>query len=252
MITRFSRLVLNTVSLQGTKQFYEELLGFEVAFESDDEIRFRPTPDFELVFLEKEEPLTPAHIAFEVPYSAFDEVVALMRERGIPLSKWPDGRTMDRYETGQNVYFRDDNGNLLEMISHLYVNEDGWQSSGPLQIMYVREIGFPVENVAAFRESLVDLFGMRLTMVSDAFTFAIGGTAHAVIASVRRRWIPISMVALPPKMEVEFQASDSAFVGRVREKLSARGIPFSFEEGGALAFTLEGYPMRLLIGGRYE
>jgi len=246
MITHYSRLVINTVSVLGTKQFYEDLLGFKLIFESDDEIRFRPTPDLELVFKESMEPLSPAHLAFEVPYSAFEEVVRLMQERRITLLKWPDGSTINRFETGQNVYFRDDNGNLLEIIAHPSVKEDDWPSSGPLQILYLREIGFPVQSVSAFRETLVKVLNLQLDKVSDTFTFAIGGTAHAVIASIYRRWIPISMIALPPKMEVTFHTSDSLFVDRVRDKLTAMGHPSSYEESGALAFVLDGYPFRLV------
>lgn len=125
-------------------------------------------------FKEAEEPLNPAHFAFEVPFTAFDDVVHLLQEAGVTLLRWPDGRVVDEFETGRNVYFRDGDGNLLEVIAHTYVREGVLPPSGHLKILYLREIGFPVDDVIAFRELLVDLFDFKFDKVVDNFTFAIG------------------------------------------------------------------------------
>mgnify|MGYP001424547061 CR=1 FL=1 len=187
MITHFADFRLHTVSLNGVRQFYNERLGFPVAFESDREIRFQVTRDTTLTFAEAYEPVTPAHFAFEVPYSAFSEVVAYMKEEaGIPLLRWPDGREIDEFDesgAGINVYFRDGDGHLLELIAHRYVREDVLPPCGPLKVMYLREIGFPVDEVSGFREWMSRTFGMKLAKVYDDFTFAIGGTAHAIVVS---------------------------------------------------------------------
>ncbi|MDQ1914708.1 glyoxalase/bleomycin resistance/dioxygenase family protein [Paenibacillus sp. GD4] len=227
MITHFSQLRLNTVSVQGVKQFYHDQLRFPIVYESDNEICFQPTEHFSLSFIEALIPLAPVHFAFEVPYSEFENVVTWLQSAGgISLLKWSDGRIIDDFQTGMNVYFRDGDGNLLEIITHHYIKEGILPPIGELKLLYLREIGFPVDSVTHFRELLVDIFNFKLDKVSDNFTFAISGTSHAVIPSKKRKWIPIAMAALPPTMDVVFGVSSSNFIEKVKTKLSSKGIDY--------------------------
>lgn len=194
------------------------------------------------------EPLASAHIAFEVPNSEFEKVVNRLQKSGVALLKWSDGRIIDDFETGRNVYFRDGDGNLLEIITHSYIKEGIIHPHGDLKILYLREIGFPVDNVIDFRELLVHILNFKLDKVSDNFTFAIGGTAHAVIPSKRRKWIPIAMNALPPTMKVSFGATSSDFMDKVKENLVARSIQYT-EENDNLQFRINGYNFQLVTTG---
>lgn len=246
MITHFADFRLQTVSLEGVRQFYNELLGLPVAFESAKEIRFRLTDFTTLTFKEAYEPVAPAHFAFEVPWSAFSGVVDYMKkEAGIPLLRWPDGHVIDEFDEsgpGINVYFRDGDGNLLELIAHRYVREDVLPPCGPLKVMYLREVGFPVEDVPGFREWMSRKFGMKLAKVYDDFTFAIGGTAHAIIASKNRRWIPIGMLSLPPRMSVTFGVSGREALDQVRGLMERERILFDGADG--LTILRGDYPIR--------
>ncbi|MCY9698102.1 VOC family protein [Paenibacillus alginolyticus] len=247
MITHFAKLELNTVSIEGMKQFYQDQMHFPVVSESQDEISFQPTEYFTLSFKESEESMRPAHIAFQVPFSEFEHVVDVLKERGITLLKWSDGRIVNDYSTGKAVYFRDGDGNLLEMIAHSYVKEDIVTPSGDLKILYLREIGFPIDDCIVFSEWMVQLFDFKLASVSDDFRFAIGGTAHAVIPSKKRKWIPIAMTALQPSMIVTFGVSSTVFIQEVKSKLDAKAVPHEWKEDGWLYFTLHGYHIVLTL-----
>lgn len=247
MITHFARIQLHTVSVQGVKQFYHDQLRFLIIYESENEIRFQPSEYFTLSFKEIAEPIAPAHIAFEVPESEFEHVVKWLEKEGISLLKWTDGRAVDDFKTGKNVYFRDGDGNLLEVITHNYVKEGILPPSGPLKILYLREIGFPVDSVIQFRKLLVRLLNLKLDKVYDNFTFAIGGTAHAVITSKQRKWIPISMIALPPKMNVSFGVTDSNFIDEVRTGLQEEDINYEMNSDGELHFQVNEYSFCLCM-----
>ncbi|MBP1989921.1 VOC family protein [Paenibacillus eucommiae] len=245
MITHFSQLQLQTVSIHGVKQFYHEQLQFPIVYQSDDEIQFQPTDVFILTFKEVYEPLIPAHIAFEVPFSEFLSVVSLLEKAGVSLLAWPDGRTIDNFEHGSNLYFRDGDGNLLEIITHTYIKEEVLIPSGMLKILNLREIGFPVDSVISFRELLVNLFDFKLGKVSDLFTFAIGGTAHAVICSKKRRWIPISMFALPPTMNVSIGVTDRKYIDKVKARLEEKEIVYAGDD--ELSFKINEYTFSLKV-----
>lgn len=239
MITHFSNLELNTVSIQGVKQFYHGQLKFSVIEESKHRISFKPTDHFTLTFNLVFEPISPVHIAFEVPFSRFQKVVTSLNEMNIPLLKWDDGRVMNELEDGKNVYFRDGDGNLLEIITHDYIKEEVIAPQGILNIFYIREIGFPVQNVTSFREWLVENIDLKTDKVSEHFAFAISGTAHCVITSFERKWIPISMLALPPKMKVTLGVTDIAFIESVQEKLNEE--EFISNLNGELHFKKQNY-----------
>lgn len=248
MITHFAQLQLPTVSIQGVKQFYQDQLHFPVISESENEISFQPTEFFTLTFRETEFALHPAHFAFEVPCSEFDDLVSELRSSSVTLLKWPDGRIIDHFGTGGNVYFRDGDGNLLEMIAHPYVKEGILPTQGDLKILYLREIGFPVDDVAEFRELLVHLFDFKLDKVSENFSFAIGGTAHAVISSTKRKWIPIAMTALQPAaMVVTFGVSSMGFMQEIKAKLDRNGIPNEWKDEDQLYFQINVYHFYLKL-----
>jgi hypothetical protein len=246
MITHFADFRLQTVSLEGVKQFYNGRLGLPVVSESDGEIRFRLTDLTTLTFAEAYEPVAPAHFAFEVPWSAFSEAVDYLRkEADVPLLRWPDGHEIDEFDEsgpGINVYFRDGDGHVLELIAHRGVREDVLPPSGPLKVMYLREVGFPVDDVLEFREWMSRTFGMKLAKVYDDFTFAIAGTAHAIVVSKQRRWIPIGMLSLPPRMSVTFGVSGRDALARIRGSLDGERILSESED--ELTIRRGGYPIR--------
>ncbi|MBA2941668.1 VOC family protein [Paenibacillus sp. CGMCC 1.16610] len=246
MITHFARVELNTVSIQGVKQFYGNQLQFPISFEAVDEIHLQPSEHCKLVFKEGGQPLCPAHMAFEVPFTAFDDIVNLLQKAGVTLLQWSDGRSVDEFETGKNVYFRDGDGNLLEILAHTYVQEGVLPPSGYLKILFLREIGFPVDNVFAIRELFVELFDFKLDNVEDNFTFAIGGTAHVVVVSKKRKWLPIAMTALQPAMKVTFGAPNVQVLNRISNNLEGKNIPYTLEKD-RLHFQIGDYNLHIQV-----
>lgn len=242
MITHYAGLKLKTVSIQGVKQFYHGVLHFPVASESEVEIVFQPTPDFTLTFQETYEPIAPVHMAFEVASSKFEYAVQKLSEQ-IPLLKWPNGEAVDRFESGINVYFKDGDGHLLEFIAHDDLREGVLAPSGSYGILYLREVGLPVEDPVAARLWMKELLGLSIAKESEDFAFVIGGTAHAVVVSTKRKWIPISMYALAPSMEITYGVSDKSYVDQIRSSLDRRMIIADDDEG--LIFRMYGYRIRM-------
>ncbi|MDP1420491.1 glyoxalase/bleomycin resistance/dioxygenase family protein [Peribacillus simplex] len=219
MITHFADLELLTVSIEGVKQCYAKRLQFPILTESKDFIQFQLTPFTTLSFKEAFEPISPAHFAFQVPYSHFDEVVSFVQQSGLLVLSQEQGQYIDETNGRKNLYFRDGDGNLLEIIAHDYVNEDELKASGMLQVLYLREIGFPVDSVPILREWLKSHFGMKTEQDQDIFNFVISGTAHAIVVSKQRPWIPIAMKALPPKMAVTFGTPNKKFINDLSKQM---------------------------------
>ena len=88
------------------------------------------------------EPIAPAHFAFEISYSKFHETAKWLEKSGLLIVKWKDGNTIGEENELFNLYFKDGDGNLLEIIAHSYVKEDVLVPQSPLNILYVRKLVF--------------------------------------------------------------------------------------------------------------
>lgn len=148
------------------------------------------------------------------------------------------GQYIDETNGRKNLYFRDGDGHLLEIIAHDYVNEDELKASGMLRTLYLREIGFPVDSVPSLRDWLKSNLGMKTEQDQDIFNFVISGTAHAIVVSKQRPWIPIAMKALPPKMAVTFGTPDKRFIDELTKQMD-----HTFLDDSKKRFILsDGYP----------
>lgn len=217
MITHFKDIELQTLSIEGAKQVYADILQFPIVRQTETYIQFRITPFTTISFIEVLEPITPNHFAFQVPTSSFEEVAAWLMKSGVHILKDREGKLVIYHSAvSKAVYFKDSDGNLLEIIARDYVNEEVLMKNGPLQVMYVREVGFPISHVSTFREWLKRTFHMKTTQDNDIFNFVIGGTAHTIVVKEGRPWIPIDMKALSPKMKVTFGTPDLMFMKELR------------------------------------
>jgi len=236
LITHFADLELNTVSIQGVKQCYADRLQLPIIVESEEFIQFQLTPFTTLSFKETYESIAPAHFAFQVPYSQFDKVVSFIQQSGLLVLRQENGQYVDETDGRRNLYFRDGDGHILEVIAHDYIAENELQALGALKTMYLREIGFPVDSVPVFRELLKRSLEMKTEKDQETFNFVISGTAHAVVVSKRRPWIPIGMKALPPKMKVTFGTPDIDFLNKIAKRVNS-----SWVDTKELNFTIENY-----------
>lgn len=247
LITHFVDLELKTVSIKGVKQCYANRLQLPITDESQDFIQFQLTPFTTLSFTESYEPIAPAHFAFQVPYSQFHEVASFVHQSGLLVLRQEHGHFIDEMDGRKNLYFRDGDGHLLEIIAHHYVSERELQVVGDLKTMYLREIGFPVDSVPIFRNWLKSNLEMKTEQDQDIFNFVISGTAHAVVVSKQRPWIPIAMKALPPKMKVTFGTPDIHFINKIADRMNV-----SISDLNELHFSNEGYTFCIKYSPHFE
>ncbi|HDR7659797.1 MULTISPECIES: VOC family protein [Bacillus] len=245
MITHISDIKLQTVSIEGVKQVYGDILSFPIKKETASFIQFEVTPYTTISFQEVYEPIAPAHFAFEIPYSKFHKTVRWLKDSGLLIVKWQNGNVIGEENGLFNVYFKDGDGNLLEIIAHSYVKQDVLVPQSPLNILYVREIGFPVKSVPVFTEWLKSNLNMKTMEDGDIFNFVIGGTAYIVATWWQRSWIPIAMKALPPKVHVSFGTTDQAFLQQIQINFKKNSVPFQCKHN-EVSFIEQGYAFSIV------
>ena len=204
MITHYARLSLRTLSPTGVRQVYADGLGFPILGEAEDSVSIGITPFTTFRFDRSEFAVSPAHLAFEVRHSTFQASADCIVDAGLPLCG-----DLETDHTRQR-YFKDGDGNLLEIYSHDYIDESALPADNPMGVLYLREVGFVVDAFDACWDNLSSL-GMMNTKGgrNGRFSILASGTAHAVVNHSQRRWIPIAMTALKPDMQVTLGASEA-------------------------------------------
>lgn len=124
---RLSHIVLNSVSLPASVDFYTSLLGFKISdsYENDLMVFLRCNQLHHCLVLAPGEWTSLNHVAFEV--ASADEVMKAlgrMRKAGVD-TVWGPGR----HGPGGNVfcYFVDPVGNVIEYTAELLELDDAWQ-----------------------------------------------------------------------------------------------------------------------------
>ncbi len=237
MITHFAELELHTLSLNVVRLVYHERLRFPILAETDQSLSFALTPDTVLKFTLRQEPITPAHFAFQVSHAGFAEAADKIKGAGLLVTRdyvdWGDG---------QSLYFRDGEGHGLEIIAQACIADDVCTPSHYLGVLYLREVGFPVTSVHAFRGWLRHTLEMKSQSddETDDFDFVIGGTAHAVVAALTRYGFADSALNVHCSQRVTFGTPSREFIRSVRERLIATGELIA-EQSEEIEFQHAGY-----------
>jgi hypothetical protein len=209
---------------------------------TDDSLAFAITPHTVLKFTLRQEPITPAHIAFQVPHASFAEVLDKIKRAGLLVTHdhvdWGGG--------GQSLYFRDGEGHGLEIIAHAQIIDDVLPPCHYLGILFVREVAFHVKSVHRFRQWLRKTLEMKSQADDEAddFDFVIGGTAHAVVSALSRRGYPAGSFNVHTNQRVTFGTPDQAFICSVRDRLVVTGELVA-EQPEEIEFQHESYRFAL-------
>lgn len=104
-------------------KWYEKIFGFEFLKEWEDFAVVKVNSTLTLDFRTQSR-FCKMHFAFKVNNKQFDEIFTRLQEENVVYGSGPsklnDGKINTNYD-GRGVYFRDENGHILEIITKDYV-----------------------------------------------------------------------------------------------------------------------------------
>jgi catechol 2,3-dioxygenase-like lactoylglutathione lyase family enzyme len=104
-------------------RFFAEVLGLPPATRYGPFLELKTANDVSLDFADDHGEPVPAHYAFLVSETEFDEIFGRIKERGLGYWADPGHRRPNAINTndgGRGVYWDDPNGNTLEIITRPY------------------------------------------------------------------------------------------------------------------------------------
>ena len=173
---------------QAQRSLYGASLGLDVSGPADAlTVRIGATM---LVFVDA--PSSPQHFAVRIPSAAYADALAWLAER-VELLTGGDGGDAFAFPdwNADAAYFRDPDGNVVELIAHHDLPEAHRPPFGPGSMLGVCEMGVPTDDVGAYLESLERRTGAR-RWSGDGVSFAAAGDKRGSLIVVRRgrAWYP--------------------------------------------------------------
>ena len=196
---RISEIQLLSDDLIETAKFYGEVLGLDIIYRDEKKISFAAGVSV-LTFL-KSEDLSPVyHFAFNITPIKIEEALAWVKARIAVLIDAEGVEIVDFSNwKAKSVYFKDNNGNILEFIARFDLPCD--IVDRPFDngsIISISELGIVAEDVSAFSEMItleynVPVFSRQKPQENFA---ALGDDEGLFILSKKERhWYPTDIAA---------------------------------------------------------
>ena len=123
MSVQLNHHIVRVRDKEDAARFFAEILGLPPATRYGPFLELKTANDVSLDFADDHGEPVPAHYAFLVSETEFDEILARITERGLDYWADPSHRRPNAINTndgGRGVYWDDPNGNILEIITRPY------------------------------------------------------------------------------------------------------------------------------------
>lgn len=174
---------LECFHLEKMKQFYTQVLEMNLLTSSNQS--FTVEAGATKITFEKTEYLPYYHVCFRTGKRYFDTIFHKLSNLN-RLLKDEKGET-SFYWKGNQAYFTDPDGNILELLERpfqnkLGSNQDGWHD--------VAEIGMPSHNIKEFQEKLSFYILDEVKATNETFAFFGDKEGCLVLVKEGRHWYP--------------------------------------------------------------
>lgn len=184
---------LESADLAATAAFYNQLLGLPVHHKEEHSISFRLGTT--LIRFDKTESGKPVyHLAFDIPNNQLEAAYAWLKEKTtiLPITTGTVFSEFERWNA-RSLYLCDYNGNILELICRLDLDNATAKPFGVSSLLYVSEIGIVTRDVPAMVQQIRDAYGLELYAKQPAdgqFTVMGDENGLFIIVQESRKWFP--------------------------------------------------------------
>jgi catechol 2,3-dioxygenase-like lactoylglutathione lyase family enzyme len=138
-------------------------------------------------------PSSPQHVAFRIPSGAYADALTWLGAR-VDLLVGADGGPEFAFPdwNADAMYFRDPDGNVLELIAHHDLPDPYEAPFAPGAMLGICEVGVPVDDMGTFLSCLEARTGAR-RWSGDGVTFAAAGDKRGslIVVPRGRPWHPV-------------------------------------------------------------
>lgn len=209
------KVTLKTYKLEEMKKFYTDVLEMELINSSKTSFSVK-AGETELIF-NKVDTIPFYHLCFRSNNDFFSKIFHKLNKIGVLLSD-KEGNTLMNWE-GNEAYFTDPDGNILEMLEREYLGE----GDVPSRWYDICEVGLPLRNIKETQAILSNFLFDEEKRNNDDFAFYGNKLGHLVLVKEGRFWYPTKRksiiypleVVVSGKVECEFKLLDYPYFFKV-------------------------------------
>jgi catechol 2,3-dioxygenase-like lactoylglutathione lyase family enzyme len=186
-------LTLLTDDISETEKFYSDRLGIKIFEKSKTTISFTVGTTL-LTFIKSTNQNPVYHFAFNIPNNKLDEALSFI-ENTIGIITTNENDKIAHFENwnAKSFYFKDNNGNILELITRFDLDNKSDKGYNNSLIQSVSEIGISVDNVLNECDNNILKYNLNyFAKQKPVETFAALGDDNGLIifAKNKRSWFP--------------------------------------------------------------
>ena len=195
---KIKELQLLTNNLDNTEAFYNTFLNVSVNHKTGKEISFF-IGSTNVKFILSQVPDPVYHMAFDIPCNKLEEAFSWLSEKVSILPVTAESKIADiKLWNAKSIYFYDNNGNLLELISRFDLNNKSETVFEASSILSVSEIGMVTDDVPALTKAITETYDISVFEKQPAqenFTAIGDDQGLLVLVSQNRNWFPTNQKA---------------------------------------------------------
>lgn len=200
---------LYTADLEGTIRFYSGSLGLETLSLQEEQVSFKAGASV-LTFIRSEVPHI-YHFAFDIPNNKLLEAIQWLALRAERIAN-PEGNYVTLFDNwnADSVYFYDQNGNILELITRFDRGINSDEPFSAASILSVSEIGLVVDDPIAFGSQLTQAYPLSFYHKGPKRAdFAVMGDEEGllILSASTRHWYPTDVPAQAAPVQVTFETT---------------------------------------------
>jgi catechol 2,3-dioxygenase-like lactoylglutathione lyase family enzyme len=149
---KIKELILFSANIQKQKQFYSEVLEFELVLETAEKIAFKIGESI-LCFQYKKE-VKSSHVAFNIPTNLVDETFNWLQKRVDILDY--QGTVITSFEkwNAKAIYFYDADKNIMEFIARKELNVESNKPFSPSELISISEMAIATDNLESIYNTI--------------------------------------------------------------------------------------------------
>lgn len=221
---KIKELQLLTNNLDKTEAFYNTCLNISVGQKTENDISFFiGTTSIKFILSQVSDPVY--HIAFDIPCNKLDEALNWLSARVSILPVTAESKIAEiKLWNARSIYFYDNNGNLLELISRFDLDNQSEKSFDASSILSVSEIGLVTDSVPALAKTIIEKYNIPVFDKQPAqnnFTALGNDEGLLVLVNEDRNWFPTNQKAQSFWSKIVMETADGSLHEIITNKLPA-------------------------------
>ncbi len=184
---------ITSPEISATRQFYHKKLGFKIHHDTKDKISFE-TGSSILTFILSSQPRPRYHFAFLIPDNTVSDALEWLSSRATLIRNPADKLITDfKSWNARSIYFYDNNGNILEFIARLDLQNASTEKFSASSIRCLNEIGLVVDAPLSYSEKLIHKLAIDYFdkgPKKEDFVVLGDNQGLLIISGTNRNWFP--------------------------------------------------------------